>query len=192
MWIAKHAYQTLLAGFTRREQELLRTIENRESTIDQLRGQLRVAQQHHLTAVLQGRNWVTKLIGDTRAAQTRADLLAIDINVLREERAILLDKALAGIGGFKPQVPHIGPAQRTSEPAVSFEDMGNEQAAATGLVPDPDPFPVSFEPGFDPVPDPTGEQATVGFGDDTPDVGAPGTVYNPADNHAQGMLPGGY
>lgn len=171
MWINRKIWEDTARLNSGYAHELHQSLMAAQGQIADLQRQLREQIVKAQTAAQDAAHRIIGLIGDTRAAQTRATLLTIEVNSLREERAILLDKIMRDSGGFKPAIPHIGPGARTTEPAVSFEDMGDEQAAAAGLIPEPDPWPLEREP-FDPTPE-------TGFTDPPEGLAAPGTVYNP-------------
>lgn len=177
MWISRKAFVDMQSGWSARQHELqlrIDTLEMRLADLSRLREKER-DQAHQVERQLTSR--ILAQIGDTRSSQTRADLVTIQVNQLQEERVILLDRALSGSGGFAPKVPHIGPAARTQEPGITFEDMGDEQAAASGLVREPDPWPMGWDGPQRADPSDAGLDVGVGFGGE--ESGLPGTVYTP-------------
>jgi len=177
MWISRKAFTDMQAGWSARQRELqlrIDTLELRLGDVQRLRA-TEIAEARGVERQLTKQ--IITMIGDTRAAQMRADLVTIQLNQLQEERVILLNQALSGSGGFAPKVPHIGPAARTVEPGTSFEDMGDEQAAASGLIPEPDPWPMGWSGPK--RADKADEGLEVGVGFTGEESGLPGTVYTP-------------
>jgi len=178
MWISRKAFTDMQAGWSARQRELQLQITQLELRL----GDVQRARALENNEARDTERLLTKrimaIIGDARAAQMRADLVTIQVNQLHEERVILLDRALSGSGGFAPKVPHIGSTVRTQEPGSSFEDMGDEQAAASGLIREPDPWPMNWSGPK--AADPSDAGLDVGSGFDGGESGLPGTVYTPS------------
>jgi len=177
MWISRKAFTDMQAGWSARQRELQMQITQLELRLgDVQRARAIEANEARDTERLLTKR-IMSIIGDARAAQVRADLVTIQVNQLQEERVILLDRVLSGSGGFAPKVPHIGSTARTVEPGTSFEDMGDEQAAASGLIREPDPWPMDWSGPKRASEADAGTEVGVGFTGD--EAGLPGTVYTP-------------